>query len=265
MKSKVNIFAQDWCNLVFEGKNKEYGAFELRQKSAKRHATAILLSVSLFAIGVSAPSLLRTIVPENKWKATEANNLTKIDQPKPEDIKPPVDLPQPQLRRTVAFVVPEITNETVTNEAPPVIENLLNTNAAIGTRTQDGLDDPTLPVEFAKPLTEETPEPVRFVPQMPEFMGGEEARIKFLKDNLKYPAVAAEMGISGKVVLQFVVNKDGSISKITVLRGIGGGCDEEAVRVAKLMPFWKPGRQNGNAVPVYFIMPIGFNLQDRSL
>lgn len=262
MTTKINIFNEEWCNLVFEGKNKDYGAFELRQNSTKRNATAILLSVSLFAFGISAPSLLKKVIPDQKWKVTEVNTISNINDYK-EEVKPPIELPQPQLRRTIAFAAPVVANDDEIDQEPPVIDNLLASNAAISTRTQDGIDDPTAPVELEKPLTEETPEPVHFVPQMPEFMGGEDARIKFLHDNLKYPSVAAEMGITGKVTLQFVVEKDGTISKITVLRGIGGGCDEEAVRVAKLMPRWKPGRQNGRAVPVYFIMPIGFSLQNQ--
>ena len=263
MTTKINIFTEEWCNLVFEGKNKNYGAYELRQQSAKRHLIAILLSVSLFAIGVSAPAILRTIAPNEKWKAEDETKLTNIEQIKAEEIKPPIELPPPQLRRTLAFTPPVITTEIEPNEAPPIMDNLINSNAAISNRNQEGIDDPSLPVEFDKPLTEETPEPVRFVPQMPEFLGGEDARVKFIKDNLKYPSIAAEMGISGKVTIQFVVGTDGTISNITVLRGVGGGCDEEAIRVVRLMPPWKPGRQNGKAVPVYFIMPIGFALSDH--
>ncbi|HEY4785302.1 MAG TPA: TonB family protein [Bacteroidales bacterium] len=103
--------------------------------------------------------------------------------------------------------------------------------------------------------------PNTFVEQMPSYPGGQDSLMAFLRKNIQYPANASEMGISGKVILQFVIGKDGQISNINVLRGIGGGCDEEAVRVVKLMPKWVPGKQNGEAVPVYFTLPIVFNLQ----
>ena len=109
-----------------------------------------------------------------------------------------------------------------------------------------------------------TPDPERIekVPQeQPEFPGGDAARNKFLKDNLRYPADAREQYISGTVYLTFVVERDGSITDIRILRGIGGGCEEEAVRVVRMMPKWTPGKQNGNPVRVQFNLPIRFTLQ----
>lgn len=102
--------------------------------------------------------------------------------------------------------------------------------------------------------------PLAFVEQMPQYPGGTEAMMKFISENLQYPKTASEMGISGKVILQLVIDKEGKVSDVKVLRGIGGGCDEEAMRVVKLMPAWKPGTQNGKPVTVYFILPILFNL-----
>jgi periplasmic protein TonB len=98
------------------------------------------------------------------------------------------------------------------------------------------------------------------VEDMPEFPGGEEARIKFLSKNLKYPEKAREKSIEGTVYVQFVVEKDGSLTNIKVKRGIGGGCDEECLRVVKLMPKWKPGKQNGKEVRVQYMLPIKFIL-----
>lgn len=98
------------------------------------------------------------------------------------------------------------------------------------------------------------------VEQMPEFPGGEEALYRFLSDSIHYPAQARESGIQGRVFIRFIVNKDGSLYDIKVLRGIGGGCDEEAVRVIKSMPKWIPGRQRNKAVPVQYNLPIKFSL-----
>jgi periplasmic protein TonB len=99
------------------------------------------------------------------------------------------------------------------------------------------------------------------VESMPEFPGGDAARMKFLQDNIKYPQLARESGIQGTVFVTFVVEVDGSVTDVRVLRGIGGGCDEEAVRVIKQMPSWVPGRQRGQPVRVQFNMPIRFTLQ----
>ncbi|OIP02215.1 MAG: hypothetical protein AUJ98_01965 [Bacteroidetes bacterium CG2_30_33_31] len=100
-----------------------------------------------------------------------------------------------------------------------------------------------------------------FVEENAGYVGGEDARIKYLMDNIKYPIMAKESSIQGTVYLKFVVEKDGSVSNVTVLRGIGGGCDDEAVRVLKSMPKWKPAKQRGRAVRVWFNMPIKFTLQ----
>ncbi len=109
---------------------------------------------------------------------------------------------------------------------------------------------------------EEVDEDVIFtvVEDQPEFPGGEEARQRFLEDNLRYPTMAREAGIQGTVFVTFVVETDGSVTDVRVLRGIGGGCDEEAVRVVNMMPRWEPGRQRGQPVRVQFNMPIRFRL-----
>ncbi len=98
------------------------------------------------------------------------------------------------------------------------------------------------------------------VEDQPEFPGGEAARQKFLEDNLRYPQMAREAGIQGTVFVTFVVERDGSVTDVRILRGIGGGCDEEAVRVVSMMPRWEPGRQRGQPVRVQFNMPIRFRL-----
>ena len=95
---------------------------------------------------------------------------------------------------------------------------------------------------------------------LPEFVGGDEARIKFLQENLVYPKVAREIGIEGKVIVEFVVEPNGTLSNFKVARGAAPALDEEALRVAKLMPKWKPGKQRGKEVRVRYTMPITFTL-----
>ena len=101
------------------------------------------------------------------------------------------------------------------------------------------------------------------VEQEPSFPGGEEARIKFIVNNLKYPESAKKNGIQGTVYVSFVVETDGYISNIQILRGIGSGCDEEVIRVMKLMPAWIPGKQNGKKVRVQYNMPVKFSLENK--
>ena len=111
-------------------------------------------------------------------------------------------------------------------------------------------------------VTEAAQEIMTFVEQMPEFEGGEDARQAFLGRNLQYPPLARENGIEGKVVVKFVVGGDGKISQVEALTHKGWGLEEEAIRVAKMMPGWKAGKQNGKAVPVWFTMPITFKLSN---
>ena len=101
----------------------------------------------------------------------------------------------------------------------------------------------------------------KIVEEMPSFPGGEQKLMEFVGKNIKYPQIARETGIQGRVFVNFVVEPDGSVSNVTVLRGIGGGCDEEAMRVVKNMPKWKPGKQRGKAVRVQYMLPVNFRLQ----
>ena len=128
-------------------------------------------------------------------------------------------------------------------------------------------DDPNIPTpDLPKlPIKEEDPKdepPFIIVEQYPEYTGGDEARLTFLRNNIKYPQAAREIGIQGTVYVNFVVEKDGSITQIKIIRGIGGGCDEEAMRVVQMMPKWKPGKQRGKEVRVAYDMPIKFTLRD---
>src|SRR5690606_41001791 len=100
------------------------------------------------------------------------------------------------------------------------------------------------------------------VEQQPEFPGGMDALAKFLRRHVVYPPAAQRANIAGKVVVQFVVEKDGSVGQVTVIKSVGFGCDEEAVRVVKAMPKWSPGKQNGQPVRVYYTLPVSYTLSE---
>ena len=164
----------------------------------------------------------------------------------PEKIELPPPLPQPQLLKPVDDDKPVENDPIVDAGATP--------------------DTPIPDLPTRQPPPEKAPDdnepPFKVVEQDPEYPGGDEARMSFLRSNLKYPQMARETGIQGTVYVGFIVEKDGSITQVTILRGIGGGCDEEAIRVAKMMPKWKPGKQRGKEVRVSYSMPIKFTLKD---
>lgn len=162
---------------------------------------------------------------------------------KPEEIPPPPPPPPPPVLNIVEDDV-EIENEIEIEE----------------TEVDDDTEIQVVEIEEAEEEIDE-PEIFMIVEQMPEFPGGEAALHGYLQKNIKYPPVARENGISGTVYVNFVVTETGAITDIKILRGIGGGCDEEAVRVIKAMPSWKPGKQRGKAVKVSFNCPINFKLR----
>jgi len=264
MAAKNDIFSNEWCELVFEAKNHEYGAFELRKNSSKRHFRALLIASVFFVLFVSAPSLIKQIFPKNVEKDVTVRVLSKIELDKPkENILKEIPPPPPPMRNTIKFTPPVIKpDEQVQEEEQPKLQKeVIETKAAISNVAFDkGTDDVAAPVATQK-ITEEVEQPFVIVEQMPQFPGGEKEMMKFIHNNLRYPSLAAENGIQGTVIVNFVVDHDGKITRIKVVRGIGGGCDEEAMRVLSKMPAWSPGRQGGKPVLVSYTVPIKYVLQ----
>ncbi|WMJ71769.1 energy transducer TonB [Cytophagaceae bacterium ABcell3] len=190
-----------------------------------------------------------------------------------EDIPPPVESstppPPPKIEvpklATVKFLPPEVKpDEEVIEDLPPTVEELAESNA--GAVTQEGeltLDEIIVVDDYIEEIVEEEPEEIyTWVAEMPEFKGGDEALMRFLGDRIKYPKVAIKNNVEGDVWIEFIVNKDGSLSDFKVLRNLGHGCDEEALRVAQQMPAWKPAYQNGKPVMLKKKMRISFKFQN---
>ncbi len=265
MAAKLNIFDSKWVNMVFEGRNQEYGAYVLRKNSSDYTIKGIILAIVFFTLSIAAPVIIN-IIKANlpKDKIVTVDDITKLEEPPPIDKNeppPPPTEPPPPLKSTVKFTPPEIKpDEQVPDEPPPTQEDLKEVDA--GAKTEEGDAngvDPSL-VEDAG-TGDAAPEILTFAEQMPEFPGGDEARIDFLVKNMSYPPLARESGIEGKVMIQFVVGTDGKVTQIEqVGKKLGWGCDEEALRVVKLMPSWKPGKQNGKEVTVRYTMRIAFTL-----
>lgn len=234
------------------------------------------IGVGLFLLAISAPTLYARLIDRNvKQEIMVVANLEKIKlEPLPEKEKiielQPEKLPAVS---TVRSLPPEVLpDEAVEAPAlPPTVEELADANP--GEKTQEGTGDEAEiiapPEETAAPTkTEAVVEapareelPFLKVEQDPEFPGGLSAIGNFFQKNLKYPRQAIQASMSGKVYVSFVVNTDGSLTDVQVLKGIGFGCDEEALRVIRAMPRWKPGKQVGRAVRVRFNLPVAFTLE----
>jgi protein TonB len=246
--------------LVFANRNKEYGAYVLRKKYEKRVLMAFIVTLSAILLAVIVPkliSLLSSVVSSENAAMTEAITLAEpppIDKTTP---PPPPVIPPPPVQQTIKFTPPKVVKDEEVQEPPPTQEEVKETQ--VSTVTQEGskdiIDVPTDPVvvEEEKVFT--------VVEEMPTFPGGEEQLFKYLRNNIKFPAVARENGIQGRVFVTFVVDKDGKVKDAKILRGIGGGCDEEALRVIRNMPDWKAGKQNGRAVSVQYNLPVNFTLK----
>jgi len=223
-------------------------------KDTKKSAKADLESKKTMFIEIGLVIALAAVLFAFEWKSYEKIELSlasRVVDDTPEEMieitqheKPPPP-PAPPQQTTIIEIV----------EDDMEIEDDIEIDVEADQETE--VED-YVPVEEEE--EEEEAQIFTVVESMPDFPGGDEARIKYLNENIKYPQMARESGIQGRVFVTFVVEKDGSVTDVRVLRGIGGGCDEEAIRVIKNMPKWDPGKQRGKPVRVQFNMPILFKL-----
>ncbi|MFH0894087.1 MAG: TonB family protein [Bacteroidota bacterium] len=251
-------------DIVFENKNKDYGAYSIRKGYNRGMNRALFIAVLIFLVGISIP-LLANLLNSSVFLNDDKTVTTVLaPPPKPSDVKPPpLKKIEPQkIDKQLAPKAPKVVSDT-TDSAGDLVDlfgklNNLNPNIPKDNDSSGfGNRDTTNVIIDYKPKVET----YTYVEEMPEYNGGEEARVMFLKENIKYPQIARETGIEGTVYIKFVVNEKGDVVETSILRGIGGGCDEEALRVVNKMPDWKPGRQNGNSVRVEYSMPVRFSLQ----
>lgn len=272
----IKLDSTAWIDLVFDGKNKNYGAYKLRELSTKRHLIAFLCTVLLAAFLAFLPTLIETVTPKAKEQVqiAEVTQLIDLELEKQLEeqqlIREETAPPPPPLKETVQYVAPKIVDaEEVTDENELKSQDeLLETKIQISILDQEGTDDEDA-VDIADlqqhqvVIEEKVEEQIyRGVEQMPEFPGGEKELMKYLNDNITYPVIAAENGIQGRVTLEFVVSETGAISDVKVIQKLDPSCDKEAMRVIQSMPKWIPGMQNGRAVKVYYTVPVTFRLQN---
>ena len=274
--SKLDILNQSWIDIVFEGRNKEYGAYQLRKQSSKSTTKAMLIGGLFFALAISTPIIIKYLQPEGeedtKPKITETEVVLAAPPPVDKELPPPpppVEPPPPKVDQ-VKFPPPVVKpDEQVVEEEPPTIKDL--EKADPGQKTLKGNPDADIAITqevfgdgpVNQEVTEDANQIFTNVEQLPEYPGGIEAFYKWLGKAINYPPNSRENNIQGRVTVNFVVEKDGSLTDIKVLRGVPGGADldKEAIRVLKTSKKWNPGIQNGRPVRVSYSVPIMFQLQ----
>lgn len=270
-----DMYKGDMLDIIFEDRNKEYGAYFLRRTYGNRVTRAILYLLLGLALLATLDFVLKAIAANKEVEEVEDVTIELLPPPPLDPTKPPPPPPPPvktppPSRPTVKFVPPKLVEDKkVVEEVPPPKEEDLKDKEA-STETKDGdknalvvIEDPG--IGDVKETVIETPPPPKeeifeFAEQMPEFPGGSAELMKYLSKNIKYPDIARENGYEGTVALSFIVDASGNISDVSIIRDQPGGLGAEAVRVVKSMPPWKPGKQNGKPVKVKYKLPVKFKL-----
>jgi protein TonB len=264
MKTAQTTVTQSWEDIVFENRNKEYGAYYNRKSYSKSVIIAALITFLVLIFVLAFPAIKNFFASfeekaeDNKLKQT----VVSLDQPPPitPNQPPPPDIRiPPPVKTIIKFLPPKVTEkEVVEEEEMPTIEEIKQNET--GSENVEG----TAEVVFEEPVVEvkedDSNKVFLVVEQPPEFEGGLEAMYKFISKNMKYPASARRMNIEGSVFVGFVVDADGKISEAAIIKGISADCDKEALRVVQMMPKWRPGKQSGRPVRVKFVLPIKFKL-----
>ncbi|HEX2970456.1 MAG TPA: TonB family protein [Bacteroidales bacterium] len=244
--------------IVFEARNKEYGAYVLRRIYRKNVIFSMMMAVAIATMTVLIPYFKmksHNTTHERTVQVVTKLTMTNIDQPieeiTPPEVKPPTDMVQQ------AKYIPPVVVDSVkpgddlqfmtADEAEEVVKN------------EDVFE---VPEQIQPEIEEVEPEQAPFyvVEEDPSFPGGQEALLKYIYDNVKYPEIAIENNIQGRITIKFCVTADGSVNQITVLKGIDPELDNEAVRVISTLPKFRPGKQGGKPVPVWYVLPVMFKL-----
>ena len=279
--AQIDLISNEWSDMMFEHRNKEYGAYVLRRQTGRRNVISMIAVLLLFA------AVMVFMIAKNAYEAyqkehavmdqvTELSALTqqKKKEAKVERKEIPVKQEQQQVvekvKSSVKFTAPVIKKD---DEVKPEDElksqdEIMNSKVAVGALNVVGNDEngevlkakEVIATEPVKPKEEEN-KVFDVVEQMPSYPGGMGALMQYLSSHIKYPAIAEENGIQGRVICTFVVERDGSITDVRIAKSVDPSLDKEAMRVVSKMPKWIPGKQNGSAVRVKYTLPVTFRLQ----
>lgn len=281
MAKDVDLSSKEWRDIVFEGKNKEFGAYELRKNSDVRHNKAMIVVVIILALAFLLPLIVNTVLPKAEEKPEDLTEQAMVnlgdateEEPEEEEVQERYEEEQPEVLPEEVLNTVKVTELAIVEDDKVNAEDeiktqdeLKETTTAFGQSDFDkGTDDRNVVREYKEEIVVEEKKPVEekvftAVEQMPQFPGGDGELLKHIQKNLKYPPVAMENNIQGRVVVQFVVTKTGKVGEVKVVRGKDPDLDKEAVRVVKTLPDFIPGKMNGQAVAVWYTLPITFKLQ----
>lgn len=275
--AKIDLISNEWADIVFQGRNKVYGAYQLRRGTSKRNIVSMIFVAAVAAVAYLGLAAYNSYQEAQKAKFEAEMEASLLEAKKEAKVEKKTETPKVEqvqkvekVKSSIAFTPPVIKkdSEVKPEEEMKTQDELKETKTAIGAFDVKGNDEAGGTVlkaveEIAAPEPpkdeEEQNKIFEVVEQQPQFPGG--SVNGWLADHIKYPVVAAENGISGRVVVQFVVERDGSVSQVRVVRGVDPSLDKEAQRVISSMPKWIPGKQNGQAVRSRFTVPVTFRLQ----
>jgi protein TonB len=248
-------------DIVFEIRNKEYGAYMLRKNYNRNVIISLLTALFIMSAGVIAPFLNAKATDNgNNSKGTEVQLvMQQLDQPDA-SVTPPPPPPPPvqEVTQQVKYIPPVVVDSVKPEDQTKLITAVEAQDIILDDQVTD-LTPKTIP---ESDVTDIPPEPFIFVEEMPVPLGGDEGLLRYIAENIIYPDVARENNIQGRVIVKFCVTSKGGIDMVTVMKGVDPALDEEAIRVVKTLPAFKPGKQGGKAVPVWYTVPIVFKLNN---
>jgi protein TonB len=247
-------------DIVFENRNKEYGAYMLRKKYSRNVILSVLIGIIIMATAIITPYLNARAL-ESRQKRAERQveiKMENLDQPN-ETVVPTAPPPPPPAEEVQQqkYIPPEVVDSIKPEE---MVQLMTMDEAEVVVQNEEVVE---IVEEVQEEVQEEEaePEPFIVVEEMPAFPGGDAALLRYLQENAVYPEVAKENNIQGRVILKFCVTPTGGVSMITILKGVDPELDEEAKRVVSTLPAFKPGKQGGKPVPVWFQAYINFQLK----
>jgi protein TonB len=245
----------EFDEIIFWNRNRQYGAYKLRKQYKSTTSLSILGASALAVLLITALSFTTQSTTASSGPMTVVLEMTDPLLPQPVT-QPEIKLPSAAMQ-TIKNLQPVVSDTVETSTYLPTTDEL---NASV---TNGEVTDTVAYVEPVDVVIPVETKPYIIVQEMPEFPGGNAALLQYVSENLKYPQDAQDNNIQGKVTLKFVVNADGSVDRIEILRGADPLLDNEAIRVIKTLPKFKPGKQSGVAVPVWFSIPVIFQIKSN--
>lgn len=258
--AKEKIYSPAFDDIVFESRNKEYGAYKLRKKYSRNVLISLLIATIIMSTAIITP-YLNAKAAENRAKRAERQveiKMENLDQPNETVAPPPPPPPPPAEAAQQAKYVPPVVVDSVKPEEN--VQLMTADEAQIEVKDQEVVE---VVAEVKEEVQEEDPEATPFVvvEEMPMFPGGDAELLKYIAEHTQYPEIAKENNIQGRVIVRFCVTSKGGVNQVSILKGVDPELDKEAIRVVNSLPAFKPGKQGGKPVPVWYMVPITFTLK----